>query len=79
MAAAIGTPAMPGSHEIMNLAMLAWRGRDQETRLIADAVIAMDAGSAMLVGMMVLGTVVFGLYWTPVVSFADRSLVFFGS
>jgi DNA-binding CsgD family transcriptional regulator len=40
MAAAIGTPAMPGSHEIMNLAMLAWRGRDQETRLIADAVIA---------------------------------------
>jgi DNA-binding CsgD family transcriptional regulator/tetratricopeptide (TPR) repeat protein len=40
MAAAIGTPAMPGSHEIMNLAMLAWRGREQETRLMADAVIA---------------------------------------
>jgi DNA-binding CsgD family transcriptional regulator len=40
MAAAIGTPAMPGAHEIMNLAILAWRGREQETTVMADAVTA---------------------------------------
>ena len=40
IAAALGTPAMPGAHEVMNLAMLAWRGVEQETRQLADAVIA---------------------------------------
>jgi DNA-binding CsgD family transcriptional regulator len=36
--AAIGTPAMPGAMDIMSLAMLAWRGREEETRLVAEAV-----------------------------------------
>jgi DNA-binding CsgD family transcriptional regulator len=40
IAAAIGTPAMPGAHEIMHLAMLAWRGLEEETRRLADAVMA---------------------------------------
>ncbi|HYC00107.1 MAG TPA: NADH-quinone oxidoreductase subunit N [Candidatus Limnocylindrales bacterium] len=50
-----------------------------EAPVDGDPVIVMDASNAVLVGMMVLGTIIFGLYWTPVVSFADRSLVFFGS
>jgi DNA-binding CsgD family transcriptional regulator len=37
VAAAIGTPAMPGAHEIMHLAMLTWRGLDEEARGLADA------------------------------------------
>jgi DNA-binding CsgD family transcriptional regulator len=40
IASAIDSPAMPGAHELMNLAMLAWRGRDQETRAVAQAVAA---------------------------------------
>jgi DNA-binding CsgD family transcriptional regulator len=39
IAAAIGTPAMPGAHEIMHLAMLTWRGLEEdEARALADAV-----------------------------------------
>jgi DNA-binding CsgD family transcriptional regulator len=40
IAAALGAPAMPGAHEVMHLAMLAWRGAEDETRRLADAVIA---------------------------------------
>ncbi|HEX6651316.1 MAG TPA: AAA family ATPase [Thermoleophilaceae bacterium] len=40
IAAAIGTPAMPGAHEIMHLAMLTWRGLEEEARALADAVMA---------------------------------------
>ena len=39
IASAIGTPSMPGAQELMHLAMLAWRGRE-ETRPVADAVTA---------------------------------------
>jgi DNA-binding CsgD family transcriptional regulator len=38
IAAAIGTPAMPGAHESMHLAMLTWRGLEEEARGLAGAV-----------------------------------------
>jgi DNA-binding CsgD family transcriptional regulator len=38
IAAATGVPEMPGAHEIMHMAMVCWRGRDQEARAIVDAV-----------------------------------------
>jgi DNA-binding CsgD family transcriptional regulator len=40
IAAAIGTPAMPGAHEIMRMAMLSWRGLEEETRRLGDAAMA---------------------------------------
>jgi DNA-binding CsgD family transcriptional regulator len=40
IAAAIGAPAMPGAHDIMRLAMLSWRGLEEETRRLAEAVLA---------------------------------------
>jgi len=44
-----------------------------------DPVMKIDGHNAMLVGALVLGTVVFGVYWSPVVSLATRSLLFIGS
>jgi DNA-binding CsgD family transcriptional regulator/tetratricopeptide (TPR) repeat protein len=40
IAAAIGTPAMPGANEVMHLAMLTWRGLEEETRRLGEAVMA---------------------------------------
>jgi DNA-binding CsgD family transcriptional regulator/tetratricopeptide (TPR) repeat protein len=40
IASATGIPSMPGAQEIMRLAMLAWRGREEETRAVAEAVTA---------------------------------------
>jgi hypothetical protein len=43
-----------------------------------DPTVTMDVDGGVLVGLLLAGTVVFGLYWTPVMSFAERSVVFFG-
>jgi DNA-binding CsgD family transcriptional regulator len=40
IAAASGIPAMPGAHELMHMAMLAWRGRMAETESLGRAVTA---------------------------------------
>jgi DNA-binding CsgD family transcriptional regulator len=40
IAAATGVPEMPGAHEIMHMAMVCWRGREQEARAVVDAVMA---------------------------------------
>jgi len=47
--------------------------------LAGDPEIAVDTSNGVLIGMLLAGTLVFGLWWTPVVNFADRSLVFFGN
>ncbi len=44
-----------------------------------DPEIAVDTSNGVLIGMLVAGTLVFGLWWTPVINFADRSVVFFGN
>jgi DNA-binding CsgD family transcriptional regulator len=36
--AAIGTPAMPGAQQVMRLAILVWRGEQEEARRVADEV-----------------------------------------
>jgi DNA-binding CsgD family transcriptional regulator len=38
IAAATGAPEMPGAHDILHMAMIAWRGREEETRAVVDAV-----------------------------------------
>jgi NADH-quinone oxidoreductase subunit N len=43
-----------------------------------DPVMAVDAHSFFLVGVLMLGTLVFGVYWAPVIDFAERSLLFVG-
>mgnify|MGYP001417384770 CR=1 FL=1 len=43
-----------------------------------DPVLTFDLHNSILVAVLVLGTVVFGVYWAPVVNLADRSLIFFG-
>jgi NADH-quinone oxidoreductase subunit N len=44
-----------------------------------DPVMSIDLHNSVLVGTLVVGTLVFGVYWAPVVSFAARSLLFAGS
>jgi NADH-quinone oxidoreductase subunit N len=43
-----------------------------------DPVMVADTHNSMLIGLLVLGTLVFGVYWAPVIDFADRSLFFVG-
>ena len=43
-----------------------------------DPVITVDLHNSVLVGALVVGTLVFGVYWAPLVNLADRSVVFFG-
>lgn len=43
-----------------------------------DPVMKVDFHNSALVGVLTVLTVVFGLYWAPVVDFAERSLLFFG-
>jgi len=43
-----------------------------------DPVMTLDLHNSVLVGLLVVGTVVFGLYWAPVVSLAARSVLFIG-
>ncbi len=42
-----------------------------------DPVMTIDPHNSCLVGALVVATVVFGIYWAPVVDVVDRSLVFF--
>ena len=46
--------------------------------LEGDPVMAVDLHNSILVAALVIGTLVFGVYWAPVVNLADRSLLFFG-
>jgi NADH-quinone oxidoreductase subunit N len=43
-----------------------------------DPVMVADTHNSLLIGLLVLGTLVFGVYWAPVIDFADRSLFFVG-
>ena len=43
-----------------------------------DPVMSVDMHNSVLVGVLVVCTVVFGVYWAPVSSFAQRSITFFG-
>jgi NADH-quinone oxidoreductase subunit N len=43
-----------------------------------DPAMAVDGHSFFLVGVLMLGTLVFGVYWAPVIDFAERSLLFVG-
>lgn len=43
-----------------------------------DPVIRADSYNGIFAGVMVVGTILFGIYWRPVIALADRSLVFFG-
>jgi len=43
-----------------------------------DPVMAIDGHSSFLVGVLMLATLVFGVYWAPVIDFAERSLLFVG-
>jgi NADH-quinone oxidoreductase subunit N len=49
-----------------------------ENPVDGDPIMKADLPNSILVGVMVLGTVVFGVYWAPVVDFAERSILFFG-
>jgi NADH-quinone oxidoreductase subunit N len=43
-----------------------------------DPVVAVDRHGFLLVSLLALATLVFGVYWAPVIDFADRSLLFVG-
>ena len=43
-----------------------------------DPPMTVDLHNSILAGALVVGTLVFGVYWVPVINLADRSLVFFG-
>ncbi len=43
-----------------------------------DPLVSVDIHNSVLVGVLMLGTVVFGVYWTPIISLAERSVLFFG-
>jgi NADH-quinone oxidoreductase subunit N len=43
-----------------------------------DPVMVADTHNSLLIGLLVLGTLVFGVYWAPVIDFANRSLFFVG-
>jgi len=49
-----------------------------DSPLDGDPIMHADLPNSILVGVMVLGTVVFGVYWAPVIDFAERSLMFVG-
>jgi DNA-binding CsgD family transcriptional regulator len=64
IAAASGIPAMPGAHELMHMAMLAWRGREGATTGLGEAVSA-DAiergqGLAVTLAQFTLTTLALG-------------------
>ena len=42
-----------------------------------DPVMTVDLHNSVLVGALVVGTLVFGVYWAPLINLADRSVVFF--
>jgi NADH-quinone oxidoreductase subunit N len=42
-----------------------------------DPVMTIDLHNAVLVGILTLFTVVFGVYWAPVINLAERSVLFF--
>jgi NADH-quinone oxidoreductase subunit N len=42
-----------------------------------DPFMAVDIHNSLLVGALVVGTVVFGVYWAPVIALAERSVLFF--
>jgi NADH-quinone oxidoreductase subunit N len=42
-----------------------------------DPIMAVDLHNSLLVGALVVGTVVFGVYWAPVIALAQRSVLFF--
>ena len=48
------------------------------TLIAADPVVVIDGHSSFLVGVLMLATLVFGIYWAPVIDFAERSLLFVG-
>ncbi|MFQ5479149.1 MAG: NADH-quinone oxidoreductase subunit N [Candidatus Binatia bacterium] len=43
-----------------------------------DPVVRVDLHSGVLIGVLAVLTLVFGVYWRPVIALADRSLVLFG-
>jgi NADH-quinone oxidoreductase subunit N len=43
-----------------------------------DPPMAVDLHNTVLVGALVLGTLVFGIYWAPVINLAQRSILFVG-
>ena len=43
-----------------------------------DPTMVADTHNSLLIGFLVLATIVFGVYWAPVIDFADRSLFFVG-
>jgi NADH-quinone oxidoreductase subunit N len=43
-----------------------------------DPVMTVDMHTSALVGVLTVLTLVFGLYWAPVIDFAERSLLFYG-
>ena len=43
-----------------------------------DPTMVADTHNSLLVGLLMLATIVFGVYWAPVIDFADRSLFFVG-
>jgi len=51
IASATGAPEFPGAHGIIRLGILAWRGREQETRDLAEAVVAeaVERGQGMTI------------------------------
>jgi NADH-quinone oxidoreductase subunit N len=49
-----------------------------EAPIDGDPVMTVDMHNAFLVGVLTLFTVVFGVYWAPVINLAERSLLFFG-
>jgi DNA-binding CsgD family transcriptional regulator len=64
IAAASGIPAMPGAHELMRMAMLAWRGVVEETESVGRAVtadaIARGQGLAVSLAQFMLLTLYLG-------------------
>ncbi len=49
-----------------------------ENPVDGDPIMVADLPNSILVGVMVAGTVVFGVYWTPVINFAEQSIQFWG-
>lgn len=47
--------------------------------LADDPEMVLDASSGLLIGILVAGTLLFGLWWTPLLQFAGRSMVLFGN
>jgi NADH-quinone oxidoreductase subunit N len=45
---------------------------------LSDPAVVVDGHSLFLVSVLAVGTLVFGVYWAPIIDFADRSLLFVG-